>query len=108
MSADMLKNYSSVLNAMEGSFETSMPYDKISSLVKDQLESAAGWNIVSYSATGTGSQAVPYSMSQQAYVMIPDQASIETAKKMIEQVYDGEIVSEDAAAQTEAETGSAQ
>jgi len=107
MSVDMLKNYTNVLSAMEGCFETSMPYDTIGSLVKTQLDSGAGWNIVSYSVTGTGSQAVPYSMSQSAYVMIPNEADIATAKAMIKQVYDGKVISKTEAA-GETETGVSQ
>ena len=106
MSVDMLTNYSKVLEAMEGSFETSMPYDKMSELVRGQLESGAQWNIVSYSVTGSGSSAVPYSMSQRAYVMIPDENSVNTAKAMIRQIYEDKEISE-LEASTETETDGA-
>ena len=106
MSVDMLTNYTQVLEAMEGSFETSMPYDKISDLVRGQLEDNAQWNIVSYSVTGSGSSAVPYSMSQRAYVMIPDEASVNTARAMIRQIYEDKEISE-LEASTETETDGA-
>lgn len=92
MSVDMLLHYTEVLDAVEGSFEMSMPYDTLSTIVKNQLESPAKWNIVSYSATGTGAEEVPYSMSQSAYVMIPDKDSVAKAKDLIQQVYAGATI----------------
>ena len=92
LSVDMLLHYTEVLDAVEGSFETSMPYDTISTIVKNQLESPAKWNIVQYSVTGTGSEAVPYSMSQTAYVMIPDEESVAKAIDLIQQVYAGATI----------------
>ena len=94
MSPDILKNYQSLLDAVEGNFQTSVPYDLIASLVRAQLSSGADWNVVSYSVNGTGGQEIPYSMSTPAYVMYPDQATVNTAKGLMEQILDGEIVSE--------------
>ncbi len=93
-SPSILTSYTSLLSTLSGSFETSMSYDLIASLVNNQLSSDESWNIVSYTVTGTGSKQIPYSMSQYAYVMIPDESSIETAKELIAQVYAGETVVE--------------
>ena len=41
---------------------------------------------------GTGDSRIPYSMSQYAYVMIPDEATVATARELIGQVYGGEVV----------------
>lgn len=92
LSADMLMNYTRVLDAVEDSFETSIPYDTISSLVRSQLSDGSAWNIVSYSVTGTGDRQVPYSMSQSVYVMIPDESTVETAREMIQTVRNGGII----------------
>jgi anionic cell wall polymer biosynthesis LytR-Cps2A-Psr (LCP) family protein len=92
MSPELLMNYSNILTALEGSFETSIPYDTLSTIVREQLASGGEWNIVSYSVDGTGDSQIPYSMSQYAYVMIPDESTVETAKSLIAQVYNGEIV----------------
>ena len=94
MSPDILKNYQSLLDAVEGNFQTSVPYDLIASLVRDQLSSGAEWNIVSYSVNGTGGNEIPYSMSTSVYVMYPDETTVNTAKKLMEQALDGETVSE--------------
>ena len=92
LSPEILVNYASVLNAVEGCFETSVPYDLIASLVRQQLDEGGSWNIVSYSVNGTGDSRIPYSMSQYAYVMIPDEATVATARELIGQVYGGEVV----------------
>ena len=92
LSTDMLLHYTDVLSAVEDSFETSVPYDVISSLVRSQISDNSSWNIVSYSVTGTGDRQVPYSMSQSVYVMVPDESTVETAKSLIQTVRDGGVV----------------
>ena len=92
-STDMLLRFNDILKAVEGSFETSMPYDEISTLVREQIETGAEWNVVTYAVTGTGTSAIPYSMNVEVYVLIPDEDSIETAKDLMQQVYDGKIIS---------------
>ena len=92
LSPDILKNYAGVLEAVEGNFETTVPYELIAQLVRGQLESNPDWEIISYSVNGTGDYKVPYSMSTEAYVMIPDQTTVDAAKAKIQQVYNGEFV----------------
>ena len=92
MSPSLLINYASIMESVSGSFETSMPYDKIAELVRNQLDNGGSWNIVNTSVNGTGDYKVPYSMSTEAYVMVPDQATVDAAKAKIQQVYNGEFV----------------
>ena len=92
MSPTLLTNYASIMDSVSGSFETSMPYDKIAELVRNQLDNGGSWNIVNTSVNGTGDYKVPYSMSTEAYVMVPDQATVDAAKAKIQQVYNGEFV----------------
>lgn len=94
LSPDILKNYNSLLSAVEGNFETSIPYNMIASLVRDQLSSGGSWNIVNYSVDGSGGSEIPYSMSQYAYVMYPDESTVETAKDLVRQVYDGKEITQ--------------
>ena len=91
-STDMLLHFNDIMSSVEGCFETSMPYDLISTLVREQLESGAEWNVVSYMPTGKGTSAIPYSMGVEAYVIMLNGYMIETAKDLIQQVYDGEII----------------
>ena len=69
-----------------------MPYDAIAEVVRDQLDKGGSWNIVSCSVNGTGDSRVPYSMSESAYVMIPDQETVDAAIAKINQVKNGEIL----------------
>ena len=90
-STDFLLNYSNVLNALAGSFETSIPMDLISEIVKAQLSDGGDWNIVSYAVSGAGDTQPTWSGGA-AYVMWPDESTVETAKALIQQVKDGGIL----------------
>ena len=92
MSPAILTGYVDIMDSVAGSFETSMPYDKIAEIVRDQLDKGGSWNIVSCSVDGTGDSQVPYSMSTTAYVMVPDQATVDAAVAKINQVKNGEIL----------------
>ncbi len=94
LSPELLLNYTSLMDAVEGSFETSMPYELISSLVRNQLDQGGSWEVLTYSATGENGSAVPYSMSQTAYVMIPNLESVEVAKSLMESVRNGEVITQ--------------
>ena len=87
-SGSLLKNYASVMNAVTGSFETNMPNNQIASLVRMQLADMAQWEITSYTSTGTGMYAETFSMPGQPLSVIePDPASVEEAKRLIEELY---------------------
>ena len=78
--------------SIEGCFDTNFSYDRMAELVRQQLEDGGSWNIVSYSVDGTGDTRQPYSMSANAYVMIPDQTTVDEAKALMQQVVDGEVI----------------
>lgn len=92
LSPELLTSFNSLMDALSGSFETSVPYDTLSSIVRDQLDGMGSWNVVSYSVDGYGDSQIPYSMSQYAYVMVPYEDTIETAKGLIAQVYSGQTI----------------
>ncbi|WP_368197450.1 LCP family protein [Blautia wexlerae] len=89
-----LKNYLSVMDSLDGCFETNVPYDIIASLVRKQLDEGGSWQVLSYSTDGTGDTQKPYSMSQKAYVMIPDQTTVDKAKTLMKKVREGFMLSE--------------
>lgn len=93
-SPSILASYSSLLSTLDGCFQTDVPYDLVAELVREQLSDGTSWHVVSYNVTGTGDSQIPYSMSQYAYVMWPDEATVEHAKELMRQVRDGEVVSE--------------
>ncbi len=86
LSPALLTNYTAFLDGIKGSFETDVPYDLIAKLVRDQLSLGTKWNISHYTVNGTGSTQKTYSLSQKAYVMIPDSATVDKAKEIIDSV----------------------
>lgn len=92
-SKDIITKYSSLLNSLEGTFQTNMPMDKITDLVKKQIDDMAQWNITSISLDGSNGSEYTYSYSWQLlYVMIPDESTIENAKAKIKEVSDNQIL----------------
>ena len=94
ISPEFLVRYSSLLTAVEGSFEMTVPYDLIASLVRRQLDEGGDWNIVSYSVGGEGTHEVSPALGETVYMTIPDEATVQTAKDMMAQVFNGEVISE--------------
>ena len=88
----ILNNANELLTGLEGSFQTNLPSTKITGLVKNQLASPGSWNVVQYSVDGTGDMNTTYSMNQQLYVMVPDQTTVDTAKRMIQMVDSGGVI----------------
>lgn len=86
----ILVKYNSILNSLKGSFMTNMPSNRLTSLIKKQLDKNYKWNITSYSLDGTSSREYTFSYKGSTlYVMIPDNETIKQAKQLIKQVYDG-------------------
>ena len=95
VSPAFLNNFTDLMKSIEGSFETSMSSKQISSLVRMQLDEGGSWNVLSYSATGRSAMMPVYSMSTEQSVMIPNEESVMKAKKLIDMVMDGEILTEE-------------
>lgn len=93
-SPELLKNYISVMDSLQGCFETNVPYDVMASLVRQQLDEGGDWEVLSYSVDGTGDNQKPYSMSQNAYVMVPDMETVDKAKNLMQKVRDDIMLSE--------------
>lgn len=103
MSPAMLTNFTSLMDAVDDCFKTSIPTDLITALVRDQLANGGDWNIVTYYVSGTGSSEYTYSIrSQKAYVTIPDESTVEMAKDLMQQVRDGKIIEDPNAAASDA------
>ena len=83
----LLNKYSDILKSLSNSFETNIDSEKMTSLVKMQLDDMAKWSIDTYNVTGSGKMDYTYSYpKQQLYVMEPNQETVETAKKKIKEV----------------------
>ena len=97
LSPELLKNYSSVLSSLDGCFGTNISYEEIAELLQKQLKEGGNWNIVTYSVNGTGATEKPYSMSQKAYVMVPDYNTVDKAKSLMQAVREGQIITQEMA-----------
>lgn len=95
LSPDILTRYTSILQSVDGAFEMNIPYDEIAAVVRNQLDTGGDWSIVRYNVTGWNDSQIPYSMSQYAYVMQPDYATVDKAKELIARVKNGERLTDE-------------
>ena len=81
------------MKSLAGSFQKNLEQDRIAQLVRAQIFEKSEWNVVTYSVDGTGSSRTTYSMpNQRAYVMIPNESTVDHAKELLRQVKDGETL----------------
>lgn len=93
MAPTVLTRYLPLMEALRDSFRTSVPSQLIASLVRDQLSNGGKWDIITYYVTGQGDNQYTYSDSQHKLsVIIPDQDSVETAKNLMEQVRNDQVI----------------
>ena len=95
LSPEILTSYSSILSSLDGCFGTNITYEEIAQILQQQLTNGGDWTIVSYSVDGTGATEKPYSMSQKAYVMVPNYDTVNKAKSLMEKVRNGEVVTQE-------------
>ena len=94
-SPETLKNYSNIMDSMEGSFQTDMSKDHIGYLVQSTLTDG-NWEVLTYSVGGNDSTQTCYSTgSTQLYVMVPNDDDITYANELISRVLSGDKVSQD-------------
>ncbi|MCD7892372.1 MAG: LCP family protein [Erysipelotrichaceae bacterium] len=88
MSTSVITNYSSILDACSGTFETNMSESEITSLIKMQISDMASWDIEQIQLTGTGSMLYggAYMPSYKLYYMIPDDDSVNECVTKINEV----------------------
>ena len=92
-SGTILTRYTSILNSLTGSFITNISTDKITDLVKMQLDNMPSWNITSISLSGSDGAEYTYTYPTQVlYVMIPNEETVTFAKESLEKVKAGEIL----------------
>lgn len=89
----ILMRYTSLLDSLKGSFYTNMPTDKITDIVKTQLDNNPKWNIISISLNGSDSEDYTiFFPNKKVYVMKPNLETIEIAKENLKAVEDGKIL----------------
>lgn len=87
ISKSILTKYNSILNSLSSGIKTNIDKDSISKLVNKQLKNNINWDIDSIVATGNDSYDYCYSTGKsKAYVMVPNDDSINEIKLKIKEV----------------------
>ena len=83
----IIKKYNSILNSLNGSFQTDMDMSFITSCIKYQIDKKPNWNVETIQVTGSASWNYTYSMGYNYYlwVMEPDWNSVSEAKMRIQE-----------------------
>ena len=88
-SPSVITNYASIMDSFANTFSTTMSSDEISSLIKYQLNNNPKWKMEQYMVDGTGDTLMCAELGNAAYVMVPDQSTVNTAKDKINAVLAG-------------------
>lgn len=83
----LISKYSEILKALDGTFETNIPEEDITSLIRMQLEDMATWKIATSNINGSGAMLYTYSYPyQKLYVMNPDSRTIQKAVQKLNEL----------------------
>ena len=88
-SSSVLANYSDLMEALGNTFQTTMSASEIQALIQYQMDQMPSWKVEQYMVDGTGDNLMCAELGQTAYVMVPDQVTVELAKRKIAAVMDG-------------------
>ncbi len=93
ISPAIITRYTSILDAVSGSFQTNMSNSEMTSLIKMQINEMSGWDIEQISVDGTGN-ASAWSPANgfNSWVMEPDVETVQNAVNLINKVENGENV----------------
>ncbi len=94
MSASTITRFSGILQAIQGSFETSMSEDEMKSLLNMQVNDMASWDIIQMQLTGVGEDSYDtYSMEgQKTFTFIPDETELQEIIDTIDKVMDNQEI----------------
>lgn len=93
LSPSIITNYASLLDALEGCFETSMSSRQLKQLIQKQIRTMASWEFLSCQVSGFDGSEYTFSYPhQELYVMIPDEKSVEKCSGYIHTIMANEIL----------------
>ncbi|MBQ0066450.1 MAG: LCP family protein [Firmicutes bacterium] len=90
MSTKLLTNFSKIMDSIKGTFKTNMSLKDMTKLVNKQLDENIQWAVFQYSLDGTGGTDFAYELGDNAYVMYPDEKTVQRAKTDLQAVKNGE------------------
>lgn len=94
ISPAIITNYTSLLDAVSGSFQTNMSNSEVTALVKMQVNDMSGWDIKQISVSGQGKTDWSPANGFNAYVMEPDMDTVNNATRLINKVMNGETLTD--------------
>jgi LCP family protein required for cell wall assembly len=84
-SPEIITKFDSVLTAVDGMYETSVPMANVTAIIKDTMANGNNWKINQQSVDGSDGHA-PVNLGQgNDWVMFPNQESIDKAKVVIQE-----------------------
>ncbi len=92
-SSAILTRYTTILDSLKDSFYTNMSSDRITDIIKMQIDRMPKWNTTSMSLTGFG--AYDYTSvfpDKKVYVMLPNEDTIKEAKSLLDDVKNGKTL----------------
>lgn len=93
-SPEIIVNYTSLLKALESTFDTTLSQDEITDFIKYQIQAIPDWKFESYQVSGDGDTLFCPSLGQEAYVTVLDQNTVALAHDKIMAVLDGKDADE--------------
>lgn len=86
-SSTLISKYSEILGALNGTFESNITSEEITSLVKMQIDDMAKWKMETYNVDGTGNMLPTYSYpNQNLYVMEPKMETVTSAVAKLDEI----------------------
>ena len=87
ISPSIIMNYTSLLNALNGSFITNLDTNSITEFIKMQIDEMPSWEIENISLNGTDASDYTYSYGgTKLYVMYPDNETVINAQNKIDEI----------------------
>lgn len=85
ISTNTITNYNNILNSLSNLYQTNIPRDLISDLIKETIDGAQ-WEIENQSLDGTDGTGYVHLSNLTSYVMNPDPNSVEEVKRKISDI----------------------
>ena len=88
-SGELLHSFFPLMDAMSGSFETTIPYGTLAELVQRQLSGGGEWSVNAFSVNGANALGTTFTFPGEHYVMIPDEELVALARQLLLDVLAG-------------------
>lgn len=93
ISPTIITNYTGILSAVGGSFQTNMSNSEMTTFIKMQINDMSGWTISQYALDGTGETNWSPANGFNSYVMQPNMDTVNKAIELMTKIHNGEDIS---------------